>query len=147
MIAKLWSNPESSGLKPPLLPEREKRTRAGGASAESFRAEMGRSENCGWTFQLGLHAGFDFDDIMGRRLFLAGGTHANVAGVLAERGEIGGPEVAHAAAQTADEVGEHVVDRAANLLEGFDALSGGFAGRVFFSVTIAGRGAVFHGGE
>jgi len=147
MIAKLGSNPESSGLKPPPLPAREKRTRAGWASAESFGEEFGRWQHCGRVVRLGFYAGFDFDDIVWRGFLLAGGAHANVAGVLAERGEIGGPEVAHAAAQTADEVGEHVVDRTADLLEGFNALRGGFAGRVFFTVTVTGRGAVFHGGK
>lgn len=84
---------------------------------------------------------------MGRGFFLAGGAHADVAGFFPERRKGRGAEVAHAALHAADEAVDGVVEGAADFLEGFDALGGGFAGGVVFVVAIAGGAAGFHRGE
>ena len=53
-----------------------------------------------------------FDDVVGSGLFLSGGADSDVASLGPERGQIAGPEVAHAALEAADEVGQHVVGAA-----------------------------------
>src|SRR5690606_7953700 len=88
----------------------------------------------------------DFDDVVRGGFLHAGGADADVAGLLAELGEILGAEITHAALDAADEGVEHVVHRAGNFLEGLDALGGDLANGVVFVVAVTGGGAGLHGG-
>ena len=89
----------------------------------------------------------DFDHVVGRGFFLAGGADADVAGFFTERGKGRGAEVAHAALDAADQAVDRVVERAADFFERFDAFGGGFAGGVVFVVAVARGAAGFHRGE
>ena len=87
-----------------------------------------RSGKPGKAISTSIRSGGDFDDVVRRRFLLAGRADADVAGAGAQLREVGRPEVAHAALHAADEIGQDVVDRAAHLLEGFDAFGGHLAG-------------------
>lgn len=73
--------------------------------------------------------GVDFDDVVGGAFAHAGGGDAGVAGFGAQFGEGSGSEVAHAALQSSDELGEDSICGGGDFLEGFHAFGGGFAGR------------------
>ena len=56
------------------------------------------------------------DHVMWRGFFLAGGTDAGITRFGAEFVEATGAQIAHAALHAADEIGEYIVDRAADFL-------------------------------
>ncbi len=95
---------------------------------------------------MGLTLGFYFHDIVGCGFALAGGADLDIAGFIAELGEVGGAEVAHAGLDAADELGEDTVDGGGDFLEGFDAFGGDLLG-IGGGVSVACGGSGFHGGE
>ena len=80
---------------------------------------------------------------MRRRLALAGGADADEAGFLAQLGEVGRAEVAHAGLDAADQLRQDAVHRAAHFLQRLDPFGRDFARRVG-RVAVARGGPFFH---
>src|SRR5436190_16211493 len=75
-----------------------------------------------------LTSRLDLDHVVSARFALAGGTDADEARLVAQLGEIGCAEIAHAGLNAADELCQHTINRSGRFAQGFHAFGSDLGG-------------------